>query len=476
MEDRGKEAKHPYAHLKVADRWEEIQGKNNWKGLLDPLDPVLRGELLRYGEFCQATYDSFDWDTHSRYCGSCKWNKNKFLAKTGLGNRGYEVTDYLYSTSGIEVTKMFRKFQKDDDDDDDEYQDFEASKTWDQESNWMGYVAVATDEEEIARLGRRDIAIVWRGTATGLEWAENCRDFLAPGAFDYENGLGTEQIKFEAGFMDLYVSSCEKSKYTKKSAREQVHIAVRRLVQKYKGEKLSFTITGHSLGSAMAMFTAYDLAENAYQWKAKNPQQKFIDIPITVFSFAGPRIGNDAFRDRVEELGIKILRVVSKRDRIPKIPGVILNEGLDIIEKKAEWLYNWIEQLPWTYTHCGVELRLDHTTSPHLKSIPAYDLAPLNAHNLEGYLHLLNGYTGKGKKEFKPFLDRDLALVNKDSNFLKTRHSIPPAWRQEENKGLYRCDKSGRWIPKYRDPEDLPQYEDLNDEAAPQFTATNTGN
>ncbi|KAL3696151.1 hypothetical protein R1sor_010227 [Riccia sorocarpa] len=469
IEDQGRDPKHPYAHLKVGERWPEFQGKNNWAGLLDPLDPVLRGEIIRYGEFCQVAYDGFDYDSHSRYCGSCRWNKQKLLAKTGLANRGYEVTDYLYSTSGLGVTKVFKKFKKDDDDDDNN------NKSWDQESNWMGYIAVSTDPKEIARLGRRDIVIVWRGTVTGLEWAENCRDYLAPGAFDYENGLGTDEIKFEAGFVDLYVSKSksENSRFTKKSAREQVHAAVRRLCRKYKNEQLSFSITGHSLGSAMAKLTAYDLAENAYQWRQKNLQVKdFNKIPITVFSFAGPRVGNDAFRDRMDELGVKVLRIVNKHDSIPKVPGILLNEGLDFVETNAEWLYHWIERLPWTYTHCGVELQIDHMVSPYLKKMPVYKLANAksNAHNLEAYLHVLNGFTGK--KEFNPLFDRDLALVNKDGDILRSKHSIPPAWRQEENKGLMRT-KVGRWIPRDRDPEDIPQYEDLNDEPHLEFVPTN---
>lgn len=48
-------------------RWREIHGSNNWDGLLDPIDTVLRGELIRYGEFAQACYDAFDYDCFSQY-------------------------------------------------------------------------------------------------------------------------------------------------------------------------------------------------------------------------------------------------------------------------------------------------------------------------------------------------------------------------------------------------------------------------
>ncbi len=57
----------------VATRWRELQGSNYWKGLLDPLDADLRSELIRYGEFSQVTYDSFDHDTHSMYYGSNRY-------------------------------------------------------------------------------------------------------------------------------------------------------------------------------------------------------------------------------------------------------------------------------------------------------------------------------------------------------------------------------------------------------------------
>jgi hypothetical protein len=64
--------RHPYADLQVGDRWQEVQGANQWEKLLKDygkdihIDPVLRGELIRYGEFAQATYDAFDNDPNSK--------------------------------------------------------------------------------------------------------------------------------------------------------------------------------------------------------------------------------------------------------------------------------------------------------------------------------------------------------------------------------------------------------------------------
>ncbi|KAG6547263.1 hypothetical protein Mapa_011199 [Marchantia paleacea] len=454
LDDRGKEEKHPYSHLHVGERWREIQGRNQWAGLLDPLDDVLRGEIMRYGEFAQVAYDAFDYDTHSVYCGSAKYHKKKLLEKVGLLNRGYEVTDYIYATSGHDhpIANFFRRFDFDDTD------DWDADEIWDKECNWMGYVAVATDEKEIARLGRRDIVIVWRGTVSKLEWLENLRDYLAPSAFDLEERLGSADIKIEAGFLNVYTSKHDNSSYTKRSAREQVHSALKRLVRMYKDDEMSITVTGHSLGSALAHVCAYDLAENDFHFREHHPRVAQNAIPITVFSFAGPRVGNDAFRDRMEELGVEVLRLVNKHDRVPKVPGILLNEKLEMLEEKAGFLWNWIERLPWTYTHCGIPFEINNLDSPFLRK----SKDPVSAHNLEAYIHLVNGYRGKNK-EFEPAISRDIALVNKDSDFLRPKHSIPPSWWQEENKGLMRT-KEGRWVPRTRDPEDVPIAEDLNQE------------
>lgn len=83
------------------------------------------------------------------------------------------------------------------------------------------------------------------------------------------------------------------------------------------------------------------------------------DIPITAFSFGGPRVGNSAFKERCEELGAKVfgakvLRIVNVNDPITKLPGVLLNENFRVLGGRYE--------LPWCYScyaHVGVELALE---------------------------------------------------------------------------------------------------------------------
>ncbi|XP_019163365.1 PREDICTED: phospholipase A1-Igamma3, chloroplastic-like [Ipomoea nil] len=408
--------------------WAEIQGSKDWEGLLDPMDSHLRREIIRYGEFAQACYDSFDFDPHSKYCGTCKYDGAQFFEKLGMADRGYRISRYLYATSNINLPNFF--------------QHSSVNRIWSQHANWMGYVAVATDEAEIRRLGRRDIVIAWRGTVTYLEWIHDLKNILHPTHFRDD-----PDIKIESGFFDLYTNSKKDTdcNFCSYSAREQLLAEVNRLIERYKGENLSITVTGHSLGAALALLSAYDIAEmkvNVVQEGEgegdgeSSSASAAIKIPISVFSFAGPRVGNLRFKERCDELGIKVLRIVNVRDKVPTVPGIIANEKFQY-QKQLETM---LKSFPWSYAHVGVELALDHSYSPFLKT--GTDLGC--AHNLEGHLHLVDGYHGDGRR-FRSATGRDIALVNKDSNFLKREHGVPPRWRQDENKGMVRT-SDGRWV------------------------------
>ncbi|KZV56473.1 hypothetical protein F511_08371 [Dorcoceras hygrometricum] len=397
--------------------WPEIQGCNDWEGLLDPMNLHLRKEVIRYGEMAQACYDSFDFDPHSKYCGTCKYQGADFFERLGMGDRGYAVTRFLYATSNINLPNFFQKAKA-------------VSSIWSQHANWMGYVAVATDEEEIRRMGRRDIVVAWRGTVTYLEWIHDLKDILHPACFRDD-----PSIKIESGFFELYTSKENSCMYSTYSAREQVLAELRRISHRYKGEKLSITVTGHSLGAALALLSAYDIAEMKLN-VVEDDGTMIQKIPITVFSFAGPRVGNLKFKERCDELGVKVLRVVNIHDKVPIVPGIFTNEKFQYQKYLEEAI-----SFPWSYAHVGVELALDHTHSPFLKK-NAGDIR--GAHNLEVHLHLLDGFHGKNK-DFRLATKRDIALVNKSCDALKGDSGVPPFWWQDQHKGMMRS-SDGRWV------------------------------
>lgn len=286
----------------------------------------------------------------------------------------------------------------------------------------------------------------------------NIQDYLAPAGFDPRD----ENVWVESGFLSVYKSSNENSRYNKTSARQQVLGAVKTLLDKYKseGDKLSITVVGHSLGSALATLCGYDIAASKMNllsatapvpkdWSSQKASPVTVDpsdrIPVTVFSFAGPRVGNKGFKDRVEALGVAVLRVVNIKDLVPKVPGVIFQDGLAVLQ-------NIVKFLP-SYEHVGQLVEVDYESSNYLQ-ITANVVTDIgNFHNLEAYLHLVDGFQGT-ELPFKPTM-RDYALVNKGGELLKHEYYIPASWWQEAYKGLVR-DKDGHWVVPVRSLELYP--------------------
>ncbi|KAL3833058.1 hypothetical protein ACJIZ3_007794 [Penstemon smallii] len=338
--------------VRLSKKWKECQGIKNWQGLLDPLDENLRCEIIRYGNFVEAAYRSCDFDPSSSSYAMCLYPKNKLLNESDFICSGYKVTKNLIATSGIQLPKWI-----------------ERAPDWvAMQSSWIGYVAVCRDRKEIARLGRRDVVIAFRGTATCLEWLENLRATLTPLRPNKNSNSGP---MVESGFLSLYTSSIK----TRPSLQNLIREEVSRILKKYgndgSNEPLSFTITGHSLGAALATLAAYDI------------KKTFKNSPlVTVISFAGPRVGNWAFGSYLEENGVKVLRIVNSDDVITKVPGFVVdnnNEGTRFSDNPAA--------AQWVYADVGCELRLSSRDSPYLNGI---NIA--TCHELKTYLHLVNGF------------------------------------------------------------------------------------
>lgn len=341
----------PPTTLDLCPSWREIQGCADWEHLLEPLHPLLRREIVRYGEFVTACYLAFDLDPASKRYLNCKYGKGKLLEEVGMGDSGYEVTKYIYATPDVSIPIPNG-----------------AAPCC---GRWIGYVAVASDDMA-RRLGRRDVVISFRGTVTSAEWIANFMSSLTPARLDPHNCR--EDVKVESGFLSLYTADeAASSKFGIKSCREQLLSEVSRLIKKHKGEEMSITLAGHSMGSSLALLLAYDISELGLN-KVTSKNDSIQDIPITVFSFGGPRVGNSAFKERCDELGIKVLRIANVNDPITKLPGMLFNEHFRVLGGKFEF--------PWScscYAHVGVELALDFFNVQN----------PSCVHDLETYLSLL---------------------------------------------------------------------------------------
>lgn len=238
-----------------------------------------------------------------------------------------------------------------------------------------------SSDETVKKLGRRDIVITFRGTVTNQEWISNLMSSLTPAMLDPNNPQ--PHVKVESGFLSLYTSHETSSKFGLQSCREQLLSEISRLIKKYKvkrGENLSISLAGHSMGSALALLLAYDISElglttTTTSSSSLNNNNNEVDVPVTVFSFGGPRVGNSEFKVRCDELGVKVLRIANVNDPITKLPGVVFNENFRV-------LLGGRYEFPWScscYAHVGVELMLDFFNVQN----------PSCVHDLDTYIGLL---------------------------------------------------------------------------------------
>ncbi|XP_030462862.1 phospholipase A1-II 1-like [Syzygium oleosum] len=402
---------------KIPERWKELSGQNNWKNLLDPLDLDLRRYIIHYGERASATYDTFNDQVKSKYAGDSRYGMKDLFSKVGLSIANpfkYTATKYLYATSSIKVGECFllRSLSR---------------EAWNKESNWMGYVAVATDEGKVA-LGRRDILIAWRGTIQILEWASDFNFPLTPatkilGDTDSNADAAADAAgddadniipKVHSGFLSVYTSDDPRSEFNKSSARDQVLTEVQRLVDQYKDEEISITITGHSLGASLASLSAVDIAWNGYNKPCVIQSQQ--PCPVTAFAFASPRVGNLKFCNIANSIpSLRLLRITNLPDIVPKVP------------------------VAGYYSDLGQELLINNQLSKYMK----YPGNTSSWHAVEGYLHGVAGTQGK-KGGFKLEVKRDVALVNKHHTFLRDEYLVPDSWWVMKNKGMVQ-NEDGSW-------------------------------
>ncbi|KAK9832884.1 hypothetical protein WJX74_000679 [Apatococcus lobatus] len=371
----------------------------------------LRQTLLKYAELTQVCYDSFygnDDDPKSFGCN--KYPPERLMKETAAVNKAahfehYTAFRYLYANSvGL----------------------------LDQENRyWIGYVAVSSRDDQ----GSRDVVFAWRGTVAQSEWHMDVMDKQV----DYDEGL-CPGVKMAEGFRTMYMR-CGTGR---DPPQVQVRKAMEAIYNEYGNEVGSLTVCGHSLGGALATVNSFDLVAQGLNRRPDGTQ-----VPVTAYTFASPRVGNQAFVDQAAELGLKVLRTVNFRDVVPKVPGISKDEleGKTIEDDGSEYLGSlkavgkitkdlWrfvISHKGDQYADIGTVLEFDTRDFPDL--IKSASMGPKESasrvHNLEVLMHLIDP-------------NRDKALLNKTQDALLDDFGIPPRWYSTPYKGM-RLQSDGTW-------------------------------
>ncbi|NER80617.1 MAG: lipase family protein [Leptolyngbya sp. SIO1D8] len=158
----------------------------------------------------------------------------------------------------------------------------------------------------------QELYIVFRGTDHGVDWMNNFqfRQQIYPYVYGDESGT---DVRFHRGFMAAYLS-----------IRDYLQAEVR----KYPNSPI--TITGHSLGGAVATIAALDLQYNITQHTGQS---------IQLYTFGAPRVGNSALINSFRQRVPKSYRFVYGWDIVTRIPRAW--QGYDHVPEEQRLGNRW---------------------------------------------------------------------------------------------------------------------------------------
>lgn len=154
-----------------------------------------------------------------------------------------------------------------------------------------------------------------------------------------------------AGFYDSY-----------QSVQDEVRNATKELIAKVNPTRIA--VTGHSLGAALAILCAADLAS-------------LYKLPVTVYDFGSPRVGNTYFVSYFQSVVHTTYRIVNQADMVPHLPPK--NLGFAHLTREVWYLtatqYKLCSDTDGEDPTCSDSVRLPLNIPDHLRylNIPLRD-------------------------------------------------------------------------------------------------------
>lgn len=169
-------------------------------------------------------------------------------------------------------------------------------------------------------VSKNTIWIAFRGTENNLqEWINNFK--ITQLSYDNNKNnlelpsfmVQNPDIKIHEGFFIMY---------------NEMIKPILQTIKTYYTQGMQIVVTGHSLGAAVSTIVGAELKNVGYD--------------VTVYTFASPRVGNEALTDYVNQIELPLFRVVNTEDIVPQMP-LAVSPNLQQFDD------------PSFYSHCGTE-------------------------------------------------------------------------------------------------------------------------
>ncbi|CAI5742901.1 unnamed protein product [Hyaloperonospora brassicae] len=187
------------------------------------------------------------------------------------------------------------------------YTDTHAVVAWSLEDHQRLVISFrgTTSKENWKSNLRADQKVLWI-RSRGLRWRKSCLEKVKDAAAKIPL-LNMALPRVHRGFWIAY-----------ESIRDELKDVIRLILDENPG--VSVYVTGHSMGGALAVLAAYDLAVN-------------FSIKVNMYNFGGPRVGNPSFRQHYDSFVPTSFRVVMDGDIVPGWPrfwGLYQHVGTEV--------------------------------------------------------------------------------------------------------------------------------------------------